>query len=70
MPTEVGRCAIFTDITCSKMFAASTTSIVLPVTSIMRLRTMRKMKSNTMPSPMPIESAIREGIAPLGMTRS
>ena len=34
--------ASFTDCTCSKIFAASTTSIFLPVTSTMRPRTMRK----------------------------
>ena len=53
MPTELGRCAILTAITCSKMLAARTTSTVLPVTSIMRLRTVRSTKSKTMARPMP-----------------
>ena len=70
MPTELGRCAIFTAITCSKILAARTTSTVLPVTSIMRLRTMRNKKSNAMARPIPIDSAISEGMAPFGTTRS
>ena len=45
MPTEAGRCAIFTESTCSKMFEARMTSSFLPVMSMMRLRTMRMTKS-------------------------
>ena len=70
MPTDVGRCAIFTAMTCSKILAASTTSIFLPVMSMMRLRTVRSTKSKTIAITMPIESAMSEGMAPLGMTRS
>ena len=46
MPTEVGRLSIFTAMTCSKILAASTTSIFLPVMSMMRLRTTCSRKSN------------------------
>jgi hypothetical protein len=70
MPTDGGRFSIFTDMTCSKIFAASTTSIFLPVMSMMRLRTTFSRKSKAMASPSPILSAISEGMAPLGITRS
>ena len=70
MPTEGGRCAILTESTCSKMFDAMMTSSFLPVMSMMRLRTMRRTKSNMTAMPMPIDSAISEAIAPFGTTRS
>ena len=70
MPTEGGRCAIFTESTCSKMFEAMITSSFLPVMSMMRLRTMRMTKSKMTAIPMPIDSAISEAMAPFGTTRS
>ncbi len=70
MPTEAGRCANFTESTCSKMLAAMMTSSFLPVMSMMRLRTMRMTKSKTTAIPMPIDSAISEAMAPFGTTRS
>ena len=70
IPTEGGRLSIRTDIMWSKMLAASTTSTFLPVMSMMRLRTTRSRKSKAIARPSPIASAISEGIAPLGITRS
>ena len=52
------------------MLAASTTSIFLPVMSMIRLRTVRKMKSKTIAIAMPMASAMRDAIAPFGTTRS
>jgi len=70
MPTEAGRCASFTESTCSKMFEAMITSSFLPVMSMMRLRTMRMTKSNITAIPIPIDSATIEAMAPFGTTRS
>ena len=69
-PTDVGRWLILIDRTCSKILAASTTSSFFPVISMIRLRTVRNIKSNTIAMRRPIDRAINEAIAPLGTTRS
>jgi hypothetical protein len=70
MPTEPGRCAILIDSTCSKISLARMTSSFLPVTSMMRALTVRRRKSKAIAMASPMLSAMSEGSAPFGTTRS